>query len=185
MHERGCQPEHSEGSQVAMHESLKLAKKALVYFLKTGLYFKPPENSLLSKQKSSGVFVCLKKEGRLRGCMGTIKSTKPTLAEEIIYNTVLAGTADPRFPAVQLHELDQLKFAVDILSIPEPTTFNELNPKVYGLIVASGPKVGLLLPNLEGVKTSEEQLRIAKLKAGLSDDEPYQLYKFTVQRFEE
>lgn len=164
---------------------VELAKEALSYYLKTGNYLKPSE-SLNLQDEGSGVFVCLKKDGRLRGCMGTIKRTKPSLAEEIIYNTVMAATVDPRFPPVQLHELEQIKLAVDILSHPEPTTVSELNPKVYGIIVVQGPKVGLLLPDLEGVSTVEEQLRIAKLKAGLSvDDVSFQLFRFTVQRFAE
>lgn len=168
-----------------MNEPLVLAREALTYFLKTGCYLKPSSQLKLVKQKSAGVFVCLKKEGRLRGCMGTIKSTKPTLAEEIVYNTVLAATADPRFPPISYSELTEIQLAVDILSPPEPAVISELNPKVYGIIVASEQKLGLLLPDLEGVKTTKEQIKIAKLKAGISEEESYQLYKFTVERFAE
>lgn len=168
-----------------MDEAVVLAREAVTYFLKTGSYLKPSSEFKLLQQKPTGVFVCLKKNGRLRGCMGTIKGTKTNLAEEIIYNTVLAATADPRFPPVSYSELTEIKLAVDVLSAPEPAVFSELDPKVFGVIVASGQKLGLLLPDLEGVNTVAEQIKIAKLKAGISEEENYQLYKFTVQRFAE
>jgi len=168
-----------------MDEPLVLAREALTYYLKTGRYLKLPADSKLLKQKAAGVFICLKKDGRLRGCMGTVQGTKPSLAEEIVYNTVLAATADPRFPPVSFSELDKIELAVDILSAPEPAAATELNPKVYGVIVTNGQKSGLLLPDLEGVNTIAEQLKIAKLKAGLKEGESYQLYRFTVQRFAE
>ncbi|HAZ27551.1 TPA: AmmeMemoRadiSam system protein A [Candidatus Acetothermia bacterium] len=141
----------------------------------------PPE--LLSRQ--AGVFVSVKKKGKLRGCIGTYRPTEPTLAEEIIENAVRAATEDPRFPALRADELPEIEISVDVLSPPEGCTEGDLDPQRYGVIVESGWRRGLLLPSLPSVDTVEEQLRIAKRKAGLGPDEPCQLFRFTVERHTE
>ncbi len=138
----------------------------------------PPE--LLRTRR--GAFVSIKKHGQLRGCIGTYQPTQPNLAEEIIENAILAATQDPRFPPVRPDELPHLRITVDVLSSPEPCQFEDLAPRKYGVIVESGWRRGLLLPDLPGVDTAEEQVRIAKLKAGIGPEEPCRLYRFTVER---
>ena len=59
----------------------------------------------------------------------------------------------------------------------------ELDPKRYGIIVKSGMKKGLLLPDVEGVDTVEEQIDIARSKAGIYADESVELYRFEVKRY--
>ena len=61
-------------------------------------------------------------------------------------------------------------------------TMQELDAKRYGVIVTSGHKRGLLLPNLEGVDTPAEQIFISLQKAGIREGEPYQIERFTVER---
>ena len=120
----------------------------------------------------AGAFVSLHKEGRLRGCIGTIGPVQDNVAEEIIENAISASTRDPRFDPVTIDELPGLEYSVDVLGETEPIDSpEELDVKRYGVIVTKGMKRGLLLPNLDGVDTVEEQLRIAKRKAGLSPDE--------------
>ena len=132
--------------------------------------------------RKGGVFVTLKKHGYLRGCIGTYLPTRDSLVEEIIHNAVSAAFQDPRFNPLHKSEFAELDISVDILSTPVKAKKEELNPKIYGVIVSSGYKRGLLLPDLEGVNTASEQLRIACEKAGIPPNSNYEIYKFTVER---
>ena len=135
-------------------------------------------------QKQAGVFVSLHKDGRLRGCIGTIQPVHANIAEEIMENAVSASTKDPRFSPVREDELDALEISVDVLSEPEKVlSKDDLDVKKYGVIVSKGFRRGLLLPNLDGVDTVEEQLSIALRKAGLSANEKnYGMERFEVVR---
>ena len=132
----------------------------------------------------AGAFVSLKKDGHLRGCIGTILPTRHSLAEEICANAISAGCRDPRFNPVEPDELDDLVYDVDVLSEPEDIAGPEaLDPKRYGVIVSCGGRRGLLLPDLDGVDTVEEQVRIAAQKGGIDPTEPGVTYqRFTVTR---
>jgi len=134
-------------------------------------------------QGRAGVFCSIKKNGQLRGCIGTIEPVRRNIAEEIIHNAIAAATDDPRFPEVRPDELRWLTYSVDVLGKPEPIEgMHQLDPKRYGVIVSSGHRRGLLLPNLEGVDTVEEQVRIARQKAGISRGENVSLQRFEVVR---
>ena len=132
----------------------------------------------------AGVFVSLHKDGRLRGCIGTIGATQRNVAEEIIENAVSASSKDPRFEPVRPDELEALEISVDVLGPAESIPSKEyLDVKRYGVIVTKGWKRGLLLPNLDGVDTVDEQVSIALQKAGLSEREKnYELQRFEVVR---
>ena len=137
-----------------------------------------PEEMLTRR---AGVFVSLHKEGRLRGCIGTIGPVRGNIAEEIRENAVSAATRDPRFSPVRQEELAALEISVDVLGEPEKiASRDQLDVKRYGVIVSKGLRRGLLLPNLEGVDTVDEQLSIALQKAGLSPRER----DFEMERFE-
>lgn len=139
---------------------------------------------MLSQQ--AGVFVSIHEWGELRGCIGTIAPTTNCIAEEIIQNGISASARDPRFPAIEEYELDQLEISVDVLSEAEPvSSLEELDVKRYGVIVTKGFRRGLLLPNLEGVDSVEDQVAIAKQKAGIRiDDWDVELERFEVIRHE-
>ncbi len=129
----------------------------------------------------AGVFVSLHKDGMLRGCIGTIQAVKRNIAEEIVENGISAATKDPRFSPVRPEELEALEISVDVLGKPEKIrSKEELDVKRYGVIVTKGFRRGLLLPNLDGVDTVEQQLSIALRKAGLSEREK----DFEMERFE-
>ncbi|CUH95189.1 hypothetical protein P22_1259 [Propionispora sp. 2/2-37] len=163
---------------------VELAAKSLRHYLATGSLLDVPVNLPAKWQTRAGVFVSLKKQGQLRGCIGTFQPVQSNIAAEIIHNAVSAGTQDPRFPAVTEQELDEISFSVDILEPPEAIrSLAELEPQKYGVIVSSGHRRGLLLPMLPGVDTVEEQVAIAKDKAGIGQQEPVQLYRFTVARY--
>lgn len=163
---------------------VRLARLTLETYVKTRRIIRLPAGlpaEMLTRR--AGVFVSLKKHGRLRGCIGTIEPTKPCIADEIVENAVSAGTRDPRFDAVEEDELPELVYSVDVLSPPEPVaSVDELDPKRYGVIVSCGRRRGLLLPNLEGVDTVERQVSIAMQKGGIDPKEPYTLQRFEVVR---
>lgn len=163
---------------------VRLARKSLEYYIKHGRSMEVPKDlgeDLLKSRK--GVFVTLKKDGNLRGCIGTIEPTKESLAKEIIENAISAGTRDPRFEQVTKTELNSLVYSVDILNPPQPIeSIEDLDVNRYGIIVTKGMKKGLLLPNLEGVDTKEEQVSIALRKAGIEADENYKMERFEVIR---
>ncbi|MDO8963229.1 MAG: AmmeMemoRadiSam system protein A [Coriobacteriia bacterium] len=132
----------------------------------------------------AGAFVTLYENGELRGCIGTIAPTQPTLAAEIVHNAVQAATEDPRFPPVTEEELDSLDIKVDVLHEPEPIHLTaDLDPAVYGVIVTSGWKRGLLLPDLEGVDSVDAQLAIAMRKGGIAPGEHVSIQRFKVDRY--
>jgi AmmeMemoRadiSam system protein A/AmmeMemoRadiSam system protein B len=161
-----------------------LARISLETYVTTGKFAKLPEDipeELTTKK--AGVFVSLKKHGSLRGCIGTIAPVTESIAKEILRNAVSSGTEDPRFPPVTEDELEELVYSVDVLAEPEPIKYmTDLDVERYGVIVTSGRKRGLLLPNLEGVDTVEEQVAIAKKKAGIYDHEQISLERFEVVR---
>ena len=134
-------------------------------------------------EKKAGVFVSIHKDGRLRGCIGTILPVRRSVAEEIISNAVSAATGDPRFDPVRADELDRLEINVDVLSTPEKIeSRDELDVKRYGVIVSSGSRRGLLLPDLDGIDTVDEQIRIAMQKGGISPRDRITLERFEVIR---
>jgi len=167
-----------------MHPLVELAKKSVETYIKKGKTIKPEEPLPADLSEKAGVFVCLKKDGELRGCIGTYLPSCDSVANETITNAISAATKDPRFQPVSEDELDKLSYSVDVLSCPEKvSSLEELNPRKYGIIVASGFRRGLLLPDLEGVDTVEDQLRITKMKAGILPHEDVEIYRFEVKRY--
>lgn len=172
-----------EASRVKESMPVKWARMVLESYIRTGEVLALPEElKEISKQRAAA-FVSLKKGGQLRGCIGTILPLHDNLMEEIRENAISAGTRDPRFPAVRPEELEQLEYSVDVLSKPEPATREELDPSRYGVIVSRGHKRGVLLPDLEGVDTVEEQLEIALQKADISRNQGYGIERFEVIRY--
>ncbi len=134
-------------------------------------------------RQQAGAFVSIHKDGALRGCIGTILPTCGCVADEIMQNAISAGCNDPRFPMIKEDELPYLEMSVDVLDEPEPIDSpDQLDVKRYGVIVTSGRKRGLLLPNLDGVDSIEQQIEIACQKAGIYDGENYSLQRFEVIR---
>ena len=139
-----------------------------------------PEEMLSER---AGAFVSIHENGRLRGCIGTIGPTEDCIAEEIIQNAISASSRDPRFSPITEKELKSLEISVDILGEPEPVDSPDLlDVKEYGVIVSYGGRRGLLLPNLDGVDTVEDQIRIARQKGGIRETDPYTLQRFRVVR---
>jgi len=166
-----------------LHPIVKLAKETVESYVRQGTVTQPEELTPEMKQRA-GVFVSIHKHGKLRGCIGTFEPARDNVAEEIMANAISSATRDPRFPPVDASELDDLEFSVDILTEPELVKdMSQLDPRRYGVIVESGFRRGLLLPDLEGVDAVEEQIAICRLKAGIKANEPVTLYRFEVKRF--
>ncbi|MBI4824896.1 MAG: AmmeMemoRadiSam system protein A [Nitrospirae bacterium] len=167
-----------------MHPLVKLAKETIAKYVIDREIIAPPVEPPLEMKDKAGVFVSLKMHGELRGCIGTFSPTTENVAKEIIQNAISAATQDPRFPPVDPSELDEIVYSVDVLSAPEIVkNRKDLDAKRYGVIVKRGNRRGLLLPDLEGVDTVEEQLDIACRKAGISKGEEIEIYRFEVKRY--
>ena len=164
---------------------VKLARLSLETFVRTGtrLHRLPDDLPRELTEETAGAFVSLHADGRLRGCIGTIDPTEESVAWEIVQNAVSAGARDPRFPPVRPEELETLEYSVDVLGKPEPVDGPEqLDPGRYGVIVSCGQLRGLLLPDLDGVDTAEQQIDIARRKGGIPRDVPCRLERFEVVR---
>ena len=182
---RRAQREAAERRKASEDPYVQLARKTVETYVRTGKKLRVPEGlpeEMYSRR--AGVFVSLKEEGRLRGCIGTIAPVRGSIAEEIIENGISAAAKDPRFHAVEPEELDRLEYSVDVLGETEKIDSPEkLDVKRYGVVVSRGYRRGLLLPDLEGVDTVEEQIEIARRKAGIPEDaEDIRLERFEVVR---
>jgi len=176
-------PSANPGTEASSHALARLAREAVETFVREGRVIEPTD---LTEEmlKQAGAFVSIKKWGELRGCIGTLEATQANLALEVVRNAIDSSTRDPRFLCVTPDELDELSYSVDVLSPAEPVAGpEELDPKHYGLIVRLGPRRGLLLPDIEGVSTVDEQISIAKAKAGILPEESPELLRFTVRRY--
>lgn len=173
-----------ERIRAAEDEYVKLARKSLESFLKKRCKLqRPDELASEMTENSAGVFVSIKKDGRLRGCMGTIKPVESCIADEIINNALAAGFGDTRFDALKEHELDEIEISVDVIGVPEKVnSVDMLDPKKYGVIVGMGCAEGLLLPDLEGINTVEQQVAIALQKAGIPKSSGFEIKRFEVVR---
>ncbi len=173
---KGGMPGDAESAPVA------LARHAVEVYVRERRVIDPgPGEGLLDTR--AGAFVSLHREHDLRGCIGTIAPTAETLAAEIVHNAIQAATADPRFPELTPRELGDLDISVDVLHEPEPAAFADLDPSRYGVIVTADWRRGLLLPDLDGVDTPEQQVAIAMRKAGISPGERVHLERFLVDRY--
>ena len=166
---------------------VKLARQSLETYIRTGRQVKLSDvradlpDEMLTQR--AGAFVSVHKDGQLRGCIGTIGPTTDCVAEEILQNAVSAAVRDPRFDPIEEKELEWLEINVDVLGAPERIrSMEELDVKRYGVIVSCGLKRGLLLPDLEGVNTPQQQVSIAMQKGGIKPDDPYTLERFEVIR---
>ena len=177
----------SRGDNMLKKEDLpKLARKTVEDYVLYGKREKIDERLEKDLKRKAGCFVTLKIDDNLRGCIGTTKGTQKNIAEEVQKNAISAAIHDPRFPEVDSSELEDISYSVDVLGKMEKVDDkSELDPKKYGVLVKGGHQSGLLLPDLEGVDSIEEQLNIARKKAGLLASDDIEIYRFVVRRYEE
>jgi len=165
-----------------MSPLVQLAKRTVETYVREGERLRPG-NLTQEMDRKAGVFVSIHKHQELRGCIGTFEPAEVSIAQEIVSNAISSATRDPRFPPIGPVELDDLEYSVDVLTPPERIEgVGQLDPARYGVIVESGWRRGLLLPDLEGVDTVERQIEICRMKAGIDPDETVNLYRFEVKR---
>ncbi len=127
-----------------------------------------------SSQSVQASFVTLKKNGDLRGCIGSLEATRP-LVEDVAHNAFAAAFRDPRFSRVGPEEFLDLHIHISVLSRPEPITFgsqqeliDQLRPGIDGLILTEGNRRGTFLPSVwENIPERNNFLQQLKRKAGL------------------
>ena len=135
-----------------------------------------------------GVFVTLRgPRGELRGCVGTLTPRFGNAAEETWHVARDAAFRDGRFAPVGAHELEQLRFEVSVvLPLEEVASTTELDPRRYGVVLATGDgRRGILLPDVPGIETVEQQLETARHKGGIGELEPVRIQRFAVKKFRE
>ena len=178
------QAAQAEAKRSAQDPWVQLARASLEAWVRRGIAISLPEGLPRELTDSrAGAFVSVHRQGRLRGCIGTIAPTRDSLAEEIIRNAVSAAANDPRFEPIRPDELPWLEISVDVLGEPEDiASEDELDVKRYGVIVSRGHRRGLLLPDLDGVDTVSRQVAIARQKAGIGAGEDVKLQRFEVVR---
>ncbi len=184
---RACMKQKTDRMKQREDVYVKLAREAIERYIDCNERLPLPEYALIPPllKRSCGVFVSIKDRGGLRGCMGSTTGLEINLGNEIIAMAIKAATQDPRFDPISEDDLEGLKISVDILSRSEKIdSLDQLNPQVYGVIVYSEYKRGLLLPALEGIERVEDQLKIALNKAGIKSTEKYTIERFTVERHE-
>lgn len=169
-------------------ELTALARQVVESYVTSGEIIPAPEHLSELLSQPAGCFVSIKTHaGELRGCIGTVDPEKETLAQEVILNAISAATRDPRFTPVREDELSGLRYSIDVLSQPELARIEDLDPRVYGVIVEdeTGVRRGLLLPNLEGVDTAHTQIEIASRKAGIPEKSRIKIWRFRADRYRE
>jgi AmmeMemoRadiSam system protein A len=170
-----------------MNAYVKLAKEAIELYLKTGKIMPAPDNlpeEILNRR--AGIFVSIYNGDDLRGCIGTYLPSETNIAKEIIANAVAAATRDYRFDPITVEEIPELSYSVFVLEEPrEIKDLSELNPKKYGILIKSEKgKSGLLLPDLEGINTVEEQLGAVCRKCGVHlGKEKISIWKFGAKKY--
>lgn len=165
-----------------------LARKAVESFVREERIPEPiPPIEAASLPERAGVFVTIRHtNGDLRGCIGTIDPVTPSIPEEVIRCALLSATEDPRFPPVRLDELDDLVYSVSVLAPPERiSSAADLDPALYGVIVQTEHRRGLLLPNIPGIDSVEDQLTAVRRKAGISKGASVEIYRFATIHFYE
>jgi len=171
-------------SRAKEHQLVRLARETLEAAVHHGQFTEPDHELPEDLPQQAGVFVSLKKGGQLRGCIGTIEPTQDNLVQEVMRNALSAGLSDPRFDPVEERELKDITYSVDVLHPAEDIdSAEQLDPQKYGVIVRSGARSGLLLPNLEGINTVAEQVNIALGKGGINPRDDYSLQRFKVDRY--
>jgi AmmeMemoRadiSam system protein A len=172
------------GRRERLHPLADLARRAVEALVAEGRYL-APEPLPAGLPARAGVFVTIREHAALRGCVGSIEPTTSSLAAEVIRSATLAATDDPRFRPIGPAELADLDYEVSVLGEPERVgRAADLDPRFFGVIVRAGRRRGLLLPGIPGLDTGEQQVQIARQKAGIGSQEPIEVFRFRTRHFE-
>lgn len=158
-------------SEGAKRKLLEIARTSIEEHLKKGVSpsFDVDEPELL---KPAAAFVSLKKDQKLRGCIGFIEADEP-LYQVVSSCAVSSATADPRFSPITLEELPHLQIEISVLSpfrrVMDPS---EIEVGRHGLFISQGFRQGLLLPQVAQEMGWDRETFLSQtcVKAGLPPD---------------
>lgn len=184
-------------SPAERHTMLGLARESIIHGLNTGAPLRvTPDDYPVALRAERACFVTLTKSGRLRGCIGHLEPVQ-TLIEDVAENAWSAAFRDPRFPSLQVAELDEIRIEISVLGEPGPIGFSseedlvaQIRPGIDGLILqAPTGHRGTFLPSVwESLPERREFLAHLKLKAGLPMDywdDGVKIWRYTTEAFEE
>ena len=166
------------------------AQEAIIAFLESGRKLYIPDTDIPDELKiSQACFVSLyESNGRMRGCMGTIKPRNKWLYHEIVDNAIFAAFEDDRYIPLMEGELDDIVLKVETVSKPEKIqNLKDLDPERYGIIVRSRENSeGVLLPQCEGINTIDEQVNLAMEKGNINPAEKpdLEIFRFNIEVFQ-
>ncbi|MFO7842710.1 MAG: AMMECR1 domain-containing protein [Bacteroidales bacterium] len=153
----------------------KIAFETILFYVSTGQIRKKDENKISAdlKLKRACVVSIYDSNQNLRGCMGDPFPQKSNLYDEIIENSIAAASKDTRYEPLQKDELNQIKVAVDVVSIPKKAdNFKDVKPQKHGLYVTDKEgNSGFIMPGTKGIKTTDQLIKAVKKSAGLEDKE--------------
>src|ERR1700674_195696 len=162
-----------------------LGRQAIDPYLRTRRLIEPPQPIPIDLQAPSAVFVTLRKDGELRGCVGSVRPDDAAPAHELARYGVASAVRHRDVEPVRLDEVGALTIKVQLLDPPEAINdISGLNPRTHGIIVRRGDRQALLLPGIEGIDTAEQQLRAACDKAGIDRHAPVELERFRTRTLE-
>ncbi len=140
----------------------------------------PAAHGILSRRRA--VFVTLRIDGELRGCIGSLEAMHDDLVEETADRACAAAFEDPRFAPIHRDELEHCQIEVSVVGDLEPIDDpRKLDPARYGVVVADAPgRRGVLLPGIPGIETPSRQIAIAMRKAGIPSEAQVRLWRFEV-----
>jgi AmmeMemoRadiSam system protein A len=174
-------------SEADRHSILKFARQVVVEAVTLGrLPEHVPTDGIFAERR--GVFVTLRNTGHLRGCIGVVEADTP-LGDSVARCAAGAALQDPRFAPMRAADLSHLQIEISLLTKPEPIAINAIEIGRHGLIVVSGDRRGLLLPqvavehNLDREKFLSETCRKAHLLRDAWRDARTQILGFTCDVF--
>lgn len=187
-----------EALKAAESEAIKMVRASVELWVKEGrvLDFETyaetgiSDSELLQRllNQRTGVYVTIKKDGKLRGNMGTVSPITDDIAHEMINNAIEASSYDQHFVPITPEELEALSYEVYVLDPPEYVEDeSKLDYKKYGLIIEQGLKRGVVLPGIDEVSSVEEQVALARERAGIDEVvdawDPVIMSRFGVEKF--
>ena len=133
------------------------------------------------------VFVTLRIGGDLRGCVGSLEARCDNLIEETMDRACAAAFEDPRFPPLTAGELSMTSIEISMLGpLRRIASPDELDPQRYGIEVSDGQgRRAVLLPEIAGVDTAEEQIAVTRQKARIDAAEQIEIRRFSVVKVKE
>lgn len=165
----------------------RVARKSVTARLANGPV-EPPYKAAGPLLEPHGIFVSLRAaNGALRGCCGAPTAQQTDMVRETWRVARVAAFEDPRFPPLKAEELSRVWFSVSVLGAFEPAaSAADLDPALYGIVIQTRDgRRSLLLPGIQGIERSDEQLRAAKRKAGVAPIESVQVQRFRAQEYSE